>query len=112
MAGTTVLGSGTVTSIINTEITLLTVVTSQNYVVLKIDLSAMLTGDIVQLLVYTKVLPGGTSKPAYPTIFAGAQPSNNLVWFSTPMPSDAEAHFTLKQTAGSPRAYPWSVLAG
>ena len=112
MAGTTVLGSGTVTSVINSELTLLTALTSQNYIVLKIDLSAMQAGDIVQLLAYTKVLSSGTSKPAYPSIFSGVQPSNNLIWFSTPMPSDSEAHFTLKQTAGSPRAYPWSVLAG
>ena len=104
------LASGTVTSIINTEITLATVSTSKNYLVLKIDLSNMQAGDQVQLLAYTKVLSGSTSKPAYPVLFAGPQPSNNLIWFSTPMPSDIEAHWTIKQTAGSPRTYEWAVL--
>jgi hypothetical protein len=60
------------------------------------------------------VLTGGTSRVAYYAQFTDAQPSDDLVKISVPVSNeltDTNAlRFSLKQTAGTGRAFPWKVL--
>ena len=60
------------------------------------------------------VLTGGTSRTAYVESYTGAQSADDLIKISVPISnelSDANSlQFTLKQTAGTGRAFPWKVL--
>lgn len=102
-------GNGTVASVIGTEITLATLNVPGIFVFV-VDKAAMQTLDVLTLRVYSTVLEGGASRVAYVSTFANAQPSDDEIAYSVPVPSDVEYHVTLQQTAGSPRQYPWKVL--
>jgi hypothetical protein len=98
---------GSQTATITTEHTLATVTDPGTYV-LGVDMGALAAGDIVELRIKTKMRSGGTSRLAYgPVKFEGVQTVPNK--YSMPIPSDIEAVFTLKQTVGTGRAFPWSV---
>lgn len=98
---------GSQTATITTEHTLATVTDAGTYV-LGVDTAAMLAGDVLELRIKTKMRTGGTSRLAYgPVRFDGVQAVPNK--YSMPIPSEVEAVFTLKQTAGTGRAFPWSV---
>ncbi len=55
-------------------------------------------------------LTSGTQRVAYLGTFSGAQSTDDLIKLSVPIPSEQGATFTLKQTAGTGRAYPWKVM--
>ena len=100
--------SGTQTATITTEHTLATQTDGKTYV-LGVDLGALANGDIVELCCKTKMLSGGTSRIAYKATFAHAVSEPNI--YSVPIPAVHEVVFTLKQTAGTGRAFPWSVIS-
>lgn len=102
--------SGTQAATVTTEHTLATQTNNKTFV-LVVDCNAMVAGDVLELRIKTKVLTGGTLRSAYLMTFYGAQPTDDLVKFSVPIPSDIEAVFTLKQTFGTSRSYPWKVLS-
>lgn len=85
---------------------------------LHVDTNAMAAGDTVELRLYPMVLTGGTRRPAYFKAYTGAQDAstNELAPIKISVPisnelTDAGAlRFTLKQTAGVARAFPWKVL--
>lgn len=81
---------------------------------LHVDCNAMAAGDVVELRVYQTVLTGGTPRVAYSTRYDGVQPADDAVKISVPVSNDlAEANalrFSLKQTHGTSRSYPWKVL--
>jgi len=103
-------GSGTQTATIGTEHTLLTTTTPGDYA-LKVDKNAMQAGDSLELRIYDTVLSGGVSRVAYKYSSSGAQPTDDMIAISVPIPIDIGVTFTLKQTAGTGRAFPWKVLS-
>jgi len=79
--------------------------------VAQVDLSAMLSGDVVALQIYSKVVSAGSLLSAYYQQFFGAQGVGNVVSISLPVPSPYEWKLTINQTAGSARSFPWTVVS-
>jgi len=98
---------GSQTAVITTEHTLSTVTTAGTYV-LTVDLSNLADGDELELRAKVKVRSTGTTRQAYIGNYAHAQ--TNLVAISIPVPTVSECVFTLKQTAGTGRAFAWEVV--
>ncbi|MFL5861090.1 MAG: hypothetical protein ACJ780_09955 [Solirubrobacteraceae bacterium] len=109
----TAAGSGTQTSVIGTEHTLLDISVAGTYT-FHLDANVMAAGDVVELRIYQMVLTGGTRRVAYLARFMDVQPTDDKIKLSVPVSNeltDAGAlRFTLKQTAGTVHAYPWKVL--
>lgn len=108
--------TGTQTATIGTEHTLDDVAESGVFT-LHVDTVNMQAGDILELRVYQIVLTGGTRRVVYGppnALFIGAQPADDVVKISVPIANeltDAGAlRFTLKQTVGTGRSFPWKVL--
>lgn len=78
-----------------------------------VDLSGMAAGDVVTLRVYQKVLAGGAVAVAYTEEFYGAQAEP--VAISVPVSNElveADAlRFSIEQTEGVGRDFPWKVLS-
>lgn len=81
---------------------------------LHVDLNAMASADAMELRIYQMILTGGTRRVAYYNIFNDAQPTDGLIAVSVPIANeltDAGAlRFSLRQFAGTARAFPWKVL--
>lgn len=105
--------SGTQTASIGTEHTL-SAPNAAGVYSLVVDTVNMAAGDIMTLRVYQMALTGGTSRVVFAQTFYGAQPTDDAVKVSLPISNeltDANAtKFTLKQTFGTGRAFPWKVL--
>ena len=110
----TTYASGTQTASISTEHTLADISTAGTFI-FEVDTNAMASGDTLELRVYKKVLSGGTLRVAYMTSYTGAQLTDDIYKISVPFSNDlveaASARCTLKQTAGTGRAYPWKVIS-
>lgn len=102
----TIENSGTQTSIISTEHTLHTEPDLRNLSLI-VDLAAMLAGDTVELRCKMRVLFAGVTREHVLGTYSGVQ-AQPIVQ-SIPIDSPYESIFTLKQTAGSARDYPWRV---
>jgi hypothetical protein len=102
---------GTQTATIGTEHFLSSVNTPGTFD-LDVDLHNLASGDIVELRVYKIVLTGGTARQALLGTFP--YPVADLVTISDPVMnalSDAQSlRYSLKQTAGTGRAFDWAVL--
>ena len=98
---------GSQTAVISTEHTLDTITAAGSYV-LMVDTSAMALGDKLTLKAKTKVRSGGTTRVAYSATYA--QPQGEPVKLSIPIASPNEIVFTLQQTAGTGRAFPWEIV--
>lgn len=105
--------SGTQTATVTTEHSLGTA-TVEGRFKFEVDMNAMAAGDVLELRINKIILTGGTKRLAYFGAFYGAQPSFALVAISDEVWNElADANsleFTLKQTFGTGRAYPWKVL--
>jgi hypothetical protein len=101
--------SGSQTATIGTEHTLGTAITAAGVYVLVVDTNAMVNGDVLELRAKTKAKSGSTSRLAYFVTYANAQGELNK--YSVPIPVDTEVVFTLKQSAGTGRAFDWNILA-
>ena len=99
--------SGSQTATLDTEHTLTTQTTAGTYV-LVVETTNMVAGDVLILRAKTKVKSGGTSRLAYMATYAHAQTEVNK--YSVPIPIDTEVIFTLEQTDGTGRAFPWNAL--
>jgi len=98
--------AGSQTAVISTEHTLDTQTSIGTYV-LKVNVSNMVDGDVLELRVKTKARNAdAAAEVEYLATFANAQPV--AVVSSVPVLS-SNTVFTLKQTAGTGRAYTWSV---
>ncbi len=104
----TVVASGTQTATIGTEHTLNTDTTGKTYV-LVVDTGAMVLKDILELRIKTKVLSGGTEREAYIAYYSHVQAKPQK--YSVPVPANQSIKATLKQTAGTGRAFPWALLS-
>jgi hypothetical protein len=81
---------------------------------LHVDTVNMVAGDVLELRVYQMVLTGGTQRVAYFAQFAGAQATDDLIKISVPISNELtdtnSLRFSLKQTYGTSRNFPWKVL--
>ncbi len=98
--------SGTQTAVVGTEHTLDSPSTVGTYV-FEVDTINMALGDILELRVYDKV-DGTNNRQIWKGSFA--HPQINVGKVSPPQPITVGGSFTLKQTAGTGRNYPWRVL--
>ena len=98
--------SGTQAATVGTEHSLAAPTTAKTRQ-LVVDLNAMVSGDIVELRLKRKTLSAGTERLHRLAVFAHAQTEPIVV--SIPLASPHGATFTLKQTAGTARSFPWSV---
>ena len=109
----TAFATGTQTATVTTEHFLSSPNAAGTYQ-LYVDLVNMVAADVVELRVYKMVLTGGTQRVAYYARFDGAQPTDDLIAISVPISTeltDTNAlRFSLKQTQGTSRNFPWSVL--
>ena len=103
-----VVASGTQTATVTTEHTLATSTTGKTYV-LVVDAVAMVKGDYLELRIKTKVLAGGAEGLAYYAAYANVQ--GEVIKYSIPVPANISCVATLKQTAGTSRNFPWSLLS-
>lgn len=105
--------SGTQAAVINTEHQLANTNVAGVYT-FHVDTVNMVSGDTLELRVYQMVLTGGTSRVAYLERFFDAQAADSYIKISYPIGNeltDATAlKFSLKQTAGTGRNFPWKVL--
>jgi hypothetical protein len=98
--------TGTQTAVITTEHTLDTETNAETYM-LAVDLSEMVSGDVVEIRAKIKVLSGSVERLYAMTTIAGVQVAP--AWISLPVPSAHSVKFTLTQTAGTGRDYDWAV---
>lgn len=72
------------------------------------------SGDVVEFRCYQMVLTSGTPRVAYFASYTGAQPTDDVIKISVPMSNELTdtyaLMFTIKQTVGTARAYPFKVL--
>lgn len=109
----TLQASGTQTATVTTEHTLADVAVAGVFS-LHVDTVNMVAGDITELRVYQIDLTGGTRRVAFFQAYYGAQPTDDVMKVSFPIGNDltdaGSLRFTLKQTFGTGRAFPWKVL--
>ncbi len=108
----TVEASGTQTATVTTEHTLATVAGPGVYV-LNVDTVNMVANDVLELRVKKPVLAAGTTRVEFFQAYYGAQPTDDILKTSVPVVIDSTAGgatFTLKQTFGTSRNFPWSIL--
>lgn len=105
--------SGTQTATVTTEHFL----TSPNVAgtfTLHVDTVNLAAGDVLELRVYQMVLTGGTQRVAYLARYADAQPTDDLIKISVPISNELtdtnSLRFSLTQTKGTGRAFPYKVL--
>ncbi len=81
---------------------------------LHVDTNTMAAVDVTELRVYQMVLTAGTRRVAYSAGYSDAQPTDDQIKISVPISNEltdaGSLRFTLKQTAGTGRAFPWKVL--
>lgn len=105
--------TGTQTAVIGTE----HFVSSPNVAgtfTLHVDTINMVDGDVLELRAYQMVLTGGTTRVAYYSTFFDVQAADDMIKISVPISNeltDTNAlRFSIKQTAGTGRNFPWKVL--
>jgi len=101
----TVDASGSQTAVINTEHVLASPTTNATYD-FEVDTVNLVLGDLLELRCYDMV--DGTN---YRQVFKGTyqHPQINNAKKSPPIVIITQGKFTLKQTAGTGRVFPWSV---
>ena len=98
--------SGSQTATISTEHTLATV-TAAKTLQLVVDVANMVNGDELELRIYSKARSTDTERRLYFATFSNIQSLELLASLAVVSPHYAK--FTLKQTAGTGRAFPWAV---
>ncbi|HEY6021436.1 MAG TPA: hypothetical protein VIY48_16475 [Candidatus Paceibacterota bacterium] len=110
----TVFSSGTQAAVIGTEHFLADVNTEGKFTGI-VDVSAMVDGDVLELRAYQMTLTTGTPRVIDLIILYGAQPTDQLILeFGSNLKNeltDAQSlRYSLKQTKGTGRSYPWKVI--
>lgn len=106
-------GTGTQAAVIGTEHTLLDIAIAGTFT-LHVDLSAMAAGDTVELRRYRIVLTGGTRRVIDMQSYFDGQTADGMIADYVPTSNEltdaGSLRFTLKQTTGVGRSFPWKVL--
>lgn len=105
----TELYSGSQTATISTEHTLNTTTpaTADGVFQVFVDTANMVAGDVLELRIKEKCRTGDTIRQVMVSTLAGAQ--SDPLWVSPSMILMHGWDVTLKQTAGTGRAFPWSI---
>lgn len=110
----TLFASGTQSATVTTEHTLTDVAVAGVYT-LHVDTVNMVAGDVLELRIYQIILTAGTRRVVYIGAYYGLQPTDDVIKVSVPIGNDltdaGSLRFTLKQSFGTSRNYPWKVLA-
>lgn len=69
----------------------------------------MVGGDVLELRIYNTTLSGGSLRLAWKSVY-GPIPLVQPICAAPVHPSDRGIQVALRQTAGSPRSYPWKLL--
>lgn len=105
--------TGTTTPVVGTE-NFLSNVNVAGVFTLHVDTINMVAGDVLVIRVYQMVITAGTARVAYITQYQGVQPTDDEIKVSIPIGNeltDSQAlRFSINQTFGTARAYPWKVL--
>jgi hypothetical protein len=108
----TVEGSGTQTAVISTEHELYKSSAAKVFALL-VDSAAMVSADVLELRIYARLLNGGAERLVQVAIYSNAQVE--IIKQSIPFPATGLAtdgfRATLKQVAGTGRAFPWAVVS-
>lgn len=75
----------------------------------EIDCSALASGEVLFVNVYTKVLAGGTERLTYTSTFIGGT-DLDLVQYTVPVPTDVSYRIGITQQNGTGRTFPWKVI--
>jgi len=109
----TAFATGTQTATVTTEHQLADVDEAGTYT-LHVDTATLAARDVLELRIYQMVLTSGTSRVAYIMRYYGAQSADDLIKISVPISNEltdaTSLRFSLKQTFGTGRAFPWKVL--
>lgn len=100
--------SGSQTATISTEHTLASASSAGGVYLLRVNCVNMVDGDVVELRAYTKASGSDSEAVCYLASFANTQ--SDVIKLSIPVATAEDIKFTLKQTAGTGRAFPWGVL--
>lgn len=104
--------SGSQTATINTEHILSgAAITTPGIYQLKVDLGALVAGDVVELRMYGKVRATDTERLMWGPVSYGPIVPSGLIAVSPADVTAASVKFTLKQVAGTGRAFPWAVYS-
>lgn len=103
--------SGSQTATINTEHTLGSAITTAGIYQLKVDIANLAAGDIVELRMYGKVRSTDTERLMWGPVTYGNVPPSQLIAVSPPDICAASVKYTLKQVAGTGRAFPWAIYS-
>lgn len=106
-ADPTVVDSGSQTATITTEHVLSTQ-TGANAFIFMVDAANLAAGDELELRIYGKARSADTERVMFKSTF-GPIPLDEPLLFSPAFLSPHHAKFTLKQTVGTGRAFPWAV---
>lgn len=111
--GSRAYATGTQTAVISTE----HFVSSPNVkgvYSLHVDTNAMVSGDTLEIRVYQMVLTAGTQRVVMKQSFTGLQPTDDKIKITDPIGNDLtdtnSLRFSITQTAGTGRAFPWKVM--
>lgn len=99
---------GSQTAVISTEHTLVNANTDGHTYVGSVDIANLVAGDVLELYAKTKVRSVSSEAIAYSASYAHAQILPNV--YTPPIPAPHSFTLTLKQVAGTGRAFPWKVL--
>lgn len=81
---------------------------------LKLDLSNMAAGDILEIRAYEMTITGGTTRPVWFYAFYGVQPDFAQIsiseWMANSLTDTNAVRFSIKQTFGTGRGYAWNVI--
>jgi hypothetical protein len=109
----TAFASGTQVATVTTEHTLSDVNVAGVFT-FHVDLINLADLDIVEFRIYQMVLTGGTRRVVYFWSYSGAQLADGLIAVSVPISNEltdtGALRYTLKQTFGTGRSFPWKVL--
>ena len=107
--------SGTQTATVTTEHQLADV-NAAGVFTFHVDTVNMVNGDILEIRIYQMVLTAGASRVVYFQGYYGAQNADvdGLIKVSVPISNEltdaTSLRFSIKQTFGTGRAFPWKVL--
>lgn len=79
-----------------------------------LDSVNLASGDVIELRIYQMILTGGTRRGAYFQRYFDGQATDEQIKISVPISNEltdtGALRFTIKQTSGTGRAFPWKVL--
>lgn len=109
----TAAASGTTTPTVGTESQLADTAVAGVYS-FHLDTVNMAAGDVLEIRVYQMIITGGTARVVYLASYSGAQAADDLIKVSIPIGNEltdaTSLRFSIKQTFGTARAFPWKVL--